>query len=318
MLNRRRFVAAAGLACFGAFYRATGNAAGNTVPPLPPDIGGNRKWRGIDLSWTHDMPPLFCTAYVDPLKEPWRDAIIARFPLVIVPQDDSSIHKAWRRKLRKLNPSIKLLAYQMTAEETTVPGPGHRKMASIYNRRELWLRDSTNSELMVKVDSNKYRRVPDVSLALWQKTFLDSCQAVLDSDSFDGLFLDQCTVYDIALKAKPGVDQLGSLRSTLKELRRRVPDKLLIGNSSYSFGELNGELNENRPLDLQKEVQGNSHVAPAINLYQKMLEPGFGNADVEAACQLALQNQCFVGVAENYQQPLWFDAFDEILAQFPA
>ena len=77
--------------------------------------------------------PLFCTAYITPdvPDQAGQENLVARYPLAIVPQDNRYASRRWRDSIKNLNPDICFLGYQMVMEETTSPGPGHKRLSDL-------------------------------------------------------------------------------------------------------------------------------------------------------------------------------------------
>lgn len=281
-------------------------AAGPTI--------GLPKWNGLDLSWTNGIPPLFCTAYIDPTiaAQAGQERAVARYPRAIVSQGGDPASRVWRRRVRELNPSIQLFAYQVVIEETTVPGPGHAHMRRV---QQSWVTYPGGYVPTVEVLAGHRFRVFDPRSAEWQQSFVEACEILMESDQYDGLYLDQCTVYGLAAPL-PGVrdEMLEALASTLNQLRRRMPSVTIVGNSSYDFSALNGELNENRPADLRDEAQVRDHASPEVNLFQFLTDGSIDSPQAKSMAHLALENRCMFGIANNYQKVGWPSFFDEIVA----
>lgn len=271
-------------------------------------------WDGLDLGWTKGVPPLFCTAYIDPNIPTQRgqERAVASYPRAIVSQAADHLSREWRHKVRTLNPAIKLFAYQVVAEETTVPGPGHDYMRRVTGS---WVTYPGGYVPTVNVSPGGRFRVFDPRSAEWQKSFIEACEVLMNSDHFDGLYLDQCTVYKLA-SPFPNVraEMLAALSSTLDELRRHMPSVIILGNTSYDFRALNGELNENRPVELPVETRFSGHHLPEMNLFQYLTDESPDSSTVRAMARLALENRCLFGVARNYQGVVWPKVFDEISA----
>ena len=189
------------------------------------------------------VPPLYTVAYVDPAlpNQQGQEAVVARYPMALVSQDNRPLHRRWRDSIKAINPNIVFLAYQMTILETTSPGPGHNVLRRAQNS---WVRSLWGSEVRVE---EARRRVFDPRSDEWKQAFLDACSATLLSYPYDGLFLDQCSVFAIhhpleSIRREMRVN----LSEVLIELRRQHPTAILIGNSVYNFRGLNGKMSEDR------------------------------------------------------------------------
>ncbi len=272
-------------------------------------------WDGIDLSWSNNIPPLFITAYIDPSIriQKNQEAIVAKYPLALVPQTNRLIDRQWRDKVKSINPDIKMLAYQMVIEQTTVPGPGHDEMRKLLNT---WVAYPGGFKPTVNVSGRK-RYLYDPRIIRWQDQFIKACESTLKSYPYDGLYLDQCTIFNIAsLLPSARLEMLNALNATLDKLRMRFPDTLIIANSSNNFPMLNGELNENRAKNLIAEVSDEKTVRPVFNFHQRIVPSMTKAAVLRQDCAFAFKQKSFFGVAINYQKAEWPRFFDEIIAQY--
>lgn len=282
---------------------------------LPADGVIAPSWDGIDLSWSNNIPPLFITAYIDPSIriQKNQEAIVAKYPLALVPQTNRLIDRQWRDKVKSLNPDIKMLAYQMVIEQTTVPGPGHdviRKLPSQWVTYPGGIKPYVN-------DMGRKMYLHDPRSIQWQNGFIKACEATLQSYPYDGLYLDQCTIFNIA-SVLPSIrlEMLNALNTTLDKLRIRFPDTLIIANSSNNFSMLNGELNENRASNLISEASDVKSVSPVFNFHQRIVPSMTKETVLRQDCAFAFKQKCFFGVAINYQKAEWPTFFNEIVAQY--
>lgn len=205
---------------------------------------------------------LFTVAYIYPDKiSPFIQCdLVAKYPIAIVPQSDDPVYIAWRDRIRQLNPAIKLLAYQQTiylVTEIAGPGvgPGARVMAA----------ESVPAQLSVsRLPNGPYF---DYRIPAFKTSFLHACDAVLKSYPYDGLFLDNCTVWG----QYQGTDVAGltaALRSTILELRARQPNILIVTNGIEKYVGANGGMCEARPLDMAKEMPYyDGQAFPRINMF---------------------------------------------------
>ncbi len=271
------------------------------------------------IDWSYGMKPLFCVAYIDPgIKgQEGQEAAVAKYPIAIVPQDDRKRFRVWRERVRQLNPDIKLLGYQMVIEETSVPGPGHRHLNKVDNG---WVESPTGHTPTVTYRTNvseKRKRIYDPRKKSWQDGFLESCLSLTESGDFDGLFLDQCTVYLAAsLSPSTRTEMRESLGKTLFQLRALLPRTLIVGNSSYSWPALNGEMNEGRSKDLPKECAVDAaRIVPRLEMFQFYYSEKTKHK-VADMFRLALQNRAFFGSTVNAQTAGWLVEFDNVLGQY--
>ena len=128
-------------------------------------------------------------------------------------------------------------------------------------------------QLTIRAASMDFR-IFDPRKVEWQEAFLEACRITLQSYPYDGLFLDDCTVFDIADPLPTVRAQVRqALQVTLLRLRQEFPHAIVIGNSSYNWQGLNGELNEDRPESLLAEVAPFAgHVQPTMDLYGTILK----------------------------------------------
>ena len=263
-----------------------------------------------------NVPPLFCVAYITP-DAPGQEnqqAIVARYPLALVPQDNRPVFRIWRDRVKELNPDILMLGYQIVIEESTVPGPGHDVMRTIKNS---WC-NYPGGFIPTVGKKGKQRRIYDPRSNVWQERFLEACDRTLASYPFDGIFLDQLTVY---FKSHPSPfarkEMLEALRDAVLKLRREFPNVILIGNSSYSFTGLNGEMVENRIGDAQTELAPfHGHAQPRMELVHTILK---NPADVENLVRdmpIAHARQAYYGASVDYQHVLWFEQFEAVVENY--
>lgn len=266
---------------------------------------------------TSRLPPLFCTAYVNPEipEQANQEAVIARYPLVIVPQSDRPAHKRWRDRIKELNPKILILGYQMVAEQTTVPGPGHDKLR---DTTDAWAVHPGGFYPTIDPGNGQRRRLFDLRKQEWQQAFLNACRETLESYPYDGLFLDQCSVFEITHPI-PSVktDMRQALQNTLIRLREDYPHTIFIGNSSHNWQGLNGELNEGNPSRIAAELAPfDGHVQPAMDMYVSRLRHPNDIETVKKEMILVHKQGGLYGASVTYQQVLWFDVFNKIIEQY--
>jgi hypothetical protein len=311
-ISRRSFIfyslgSLAGIACSSQLSHASGlssialssSAPIQTVQAMPPLA----------------IPPLFCTAYIDPTiqTQAGQEAIVAKYPLALVPQDMRTQLVRWRDRVKELNPSIVLLAYQLVIEETTVPGPGHDKQRQLSNS---WCVYPDGSYPTIEYLKKKLRLF-DPRKKEWQDNFVEACRATVISYPYDGLFLDQCTVFGSAHpSAGVRAEMRQALQNTLTMVRKEFPSHILVGNSRYHWNGLNGELNEGRPNNMEELDRFEGHVEPRIQMYHSRLRHSYDIGVLKKEMAKAHARGAFYGAAVNYQHALWFDEFDDVLAEF--
>lgn len=268
------------------------------------------------ITGKHNALPVFCVAYIDPGIESQKgqEHIVAKYPVAIIPQDNRGRFIKWRDTIRKLNPGITYLAYQMVAEETRVPGPGHDIMRKIENS---WVRYPGGITPTVTYNSapstDKFHRLFDTRKKEWQDKFIEACLSTLHSYDYQGLFLDQCTILGKAsLNPYTRHEMKLALNETLERLRSYVGEKrILIGNSSMSWPALNGEMNESRPHALENEMNTMStHHSPRMELFLYQLSNNDDDKAILKMLNTAISHNAYFGVSRNYQEVIWPDAFD--------
>jgi hypothetical protein len=243
-----------------------------------------------------------------------QESVVARYPIAIVPQDDRETFREWRDKVRAINPDIIFLGYQMVHEETFVPGPGHDELRKATNS---WCRYPDGFQPFTSW-GNQSHRLYDPRHAEFEQCFLRACRAVLRSYPYAGLFLDNCTIFNIA-DPTPSIrsEMRESLQAVLLKVRAEFPNILIIGNSNYKWKGLNGEMNENRPADMQIELKPfDGHASPNMDMYQTYLS---NPADVETVrrdMRKVMQLGAFYGACVDPEHVLWFAAFDEVIDTF--
>jgi hypothetical protein len=234
--------------------------------------------------------------------------------MALVPQDSRIEFQRWRDKVKSINPDIRLLGYQMVCEETTVPGPGHDKYRTLNAPYITY----PNGRVPAVGPSHKRRRLFDLRKAEWRDAFLEGCLATMRSYPFDGLFLDNCTVFPKHHPVSSVRDEMrDALQHALSQLRSTLPKSILIGNARENWTGLNGEMNEGRRRDVADEVASyRGHAAPEMDLVTTILKSPEDTATVRREMTAALRRGALYGAAVNYQHVLWFDEFDEVIAAY--
>lgn len=293
-MNRRSFLLGASAAVAATMYgdKLFAATSGQYVP-----------------DWSNGMVPLYCLAYIEPLPDLSNGQMreIAKFPIAVVPQDGRDYYRTWKEDIRRRNPRIKILAYQMVVEETDVPGPGHDVLMQAAGN---WVTYAG----ITPTSPYKSHRFFDPRTAAWQRQFVAACDATLSHYAYDGLFLDQCFGVTTPI---PGLksEMEAAIQSALLEVRRRYPNKILIANSASNWQGVNGEMNEGRPVDLAKEsADFGGHVGPRIELFHHYLVDN-DYTTAEAMMRKALECRCFFGCAPNSQVVRWYPFFDRVLAE---
>jgi hypothetical protein len=162
--------------------------------------------------------------------------------------------------------------------------------------------------------SGQHHRLYDPRTPEFENSFLNACRAVLASYAFDGLFLDNCTVFQIA-NPLPSVhaEMIAALQRVLIALRQEFPNALIVGNSRESWRGLNGEMNEGRSSDLMHQINASvPHNAPSMNMYLSILKDPQDASTVRLEAQRTIALGAFYGANVDSTKVLWFEEFDEI------
>lgn len=312
--SRRRFIALSSLSALAL----PGIARGQQVDETPRLNQFLRETANSSLRGTlrTELPPLFITAYINPMYavQAGQEAAVARYPLSLVPQDTRPAFKRWRDKVKSLNPKQIMLGYLSVNNEVFSPGPGH----DVLNRaRGEWARWPMGH---VPTAFTPPRRLFDLRSPKWRDSFLEAARVTFASYPYDGLYLDNCSVFKITHPLESVREEmLASLQEALLLLRAEFPKIILIGNTRFNFEGLNGEMNENRFRELQKETEPFAgHVSPRLELHQSVLKAANDITTVEEELLGTLRVGGLYGAAVNYQQALWFDMFDEVLEAYAA
>jgi hypothetical protein len=262
------------------------------------------------------VPPLHCVAYITPTvaDQAGQETVIARYPLVLVPQSTDKASIRWRDDIKSLNPDIIMLGYHDVIDQTTVPGPGHALMSKItdaWSVRPDGVRSATGP-------ASKRRYIYDPRRPSFQSALVEACQMVMESYPYDGLLLDQCTIYRAAHPDQSVRDEmLQALRETILKVRAALPSVILIGNSSYNFDGLNGEMLENRPKDATRQLAHYAgHVKPEINLFQVEVKKSAPVETVQQNMALAHRLGASFGCGPDYQHVVWYDFFDDVMRDY--
>ncbi len=271
------------------------------------------------IDWSSGMPPLYCLAYIDPANKLHRgqELTISKFPIAVIPQDNRVQFGQFRKKLARLNPTQIVLAYHATLDEHGIPGPAHDIVRKAKNS---WITLPGGITPTIKLQSGNIlnRRLYDPRNREFKDRFIEACGLLIDKYNFDGIFLDNCTVYPVVGNIPFLGDELRQgLQDLITEVRNAFPKAILIGNSSYSWAGLNGEMNEGRPKDLPKEARPFAgHSKPNINMFHYIMKDNNDLIHAENNFRFALDNQCFYGTGINYQTIKWYPFFDKVLSEY--
>jgi hypothetical protein len=114
-----------------------------------------------------------------------------------------------------------------------------------------------------------------------------------------------------------------ALGQAVLELRRRLPNVILIGNSSFKWVGLNGELNEGRPAQVSAELAPFSgHARPPMALVLSHIKSPTDLDTVRREMFVALTNGAYYGASlgsgasVDYQHVFWCKLFDEVTQRY--
>lgn len=273
------------------------------------------------LDWSNGMKPLYCLAYIDPENKNHKnqEEFISKYPISVIPQDNRPRYISFKQRLRELNNTQKIFGYMMLIDENGLRGPAHELVRKV-NNSWLTLPGGIVPTKDIPSGNIKKRRLYDPRSAEFRSRFVEACQLLVDQHDFDGIFLDNCTIYGrFASIPVLGDDLLEGLQQLITEIRTALPETILIGNTRYNFTGLNGEMNEGRPNELVKEAKPiPGQVQPYINMFHYYMK-GSSKKDLlfaENYFRLALQNKCFFGTGINPQTIRWYEFFDRVLAEY--
>jgi hypothetical protein len=261
------------------------------------------------------IAPLYVVAYVDPSIESQKnqESVIARYPIAIVPQDNRASFVSWRNRILHINPDIIYLAYQMTIETTTVPGPGHDVLRRV-NLPTSFVRTSSGSFL--SFGSGRFR-LYDPRSKEWQKQFIEACLVTLETFPFRGIFLDQCSIFRAHTTSfSERQEMISALAQTLRELRKYAPRALIVANSPLEWPAINGEMSEGDISRFHLELQQNAdHIIPEINMALVLITGE--NEDISIygrEMRIAFESRALFSASYKYQNIKWFPLYDDIKA----
>lgn len=305
------------------FIQGAGIALGSALAPSTLIAAPTQNEMAIQanniIDWSSGMKPLYCLAYIDPANKLHRgqERTIAKFPIAVIPQDNRPQFGPFRIKLRQYNPTQKVLAYHATLDEHGVPGPAHDIIRKAKNS---WITLPGGITPTIDIPSGKVlkRRIYDPRNLEFRQRFIEACDLLINKYKFEGIFLDNCTIYP-KFRNIPflGDELMEGLQQLITEVRNEFQNAILIGNSSYSWAGLNGEMNEGRPNDLIKEAKSlETHVEPYINMYHFFMKNDGDLVNAEKNFRHALENRCFYGVGVNTTKITWYPFFDKVLLEY--
>ena len=213
-------------------------------------------------------------------------AIAAKYDLLIVNQNTAPVATAWLDSVKALKPGIKILAYQIVAEEPgSAPGPGNAVLMNATRwsnvGQDPWLITASGDIAAIQAGWRN-RRMFDYRKQVWKDSFKEACAAILSAYPFDGLFFDNCTA-SWAKHAPSNPAASTALQDVLLDIRRAYPSKWLIGNCVESWMGLNGEMNEGRIGQIAELAPVNGQNVPNLNCYYLPATASTTDAEIQAA-----------------------------------
>jgi hypothetical protein len=166
------------------------------------------------------IPPLFCAAYITPDApgQKNQERAVARYPLTLVPQDTRLPFKQWRDRVKSINPRIVMLGYLNVITECRVPGPGHDILRNVKRSFCIY----PDGKVPTAFES---RRIFDPRTQEWKDRFIEACSATLRSYPYEGLFLDNCTIFGIASPINPVIEEMKVALYGIVTITSRVSEK---------------------------------------------------------------------------------------------
>jgi len=252
-------------------------------------------------------PRIYCIDWIQVETDAQRgqEETVARFPLAVHDAVLTAAHVEHLQRVKALNPEQVMLGYVIWNHETSAVGPGNEILQTLSDDAYV---------PTVTVDGNRLFDFREYEV---QGALLEACRATLDAYPFDGLFLDNCTVWDAAAAPNTAArtDMENALLRTLAKLRAMYPEHLLIGNTADNWPHLNGEQNEDRTADWAAEfISYPGHASPEMNLAMVLMDDTGGTSQTAVATHYAAARHyanTWFGACVDYQHPVWWDAYDD-------
>jgi hypothetical protein len=263
--------------------------------------------------WTDRLsgkPRVYAIDYLNGpgLDNPDWEAQWAKFPLNIVFSDMQAPIVEHRNRVRALNPELVEIAYiavNHAQPPTQICGRAESDMAA----SNPFVRFSDGSIPMDPSGADPaYSKLYDYRSDAWRVLFLESIRESLYLYPYDGIFLDNCNVWDVAIEGNSPIlrrEMQEALQEALEVVRNRYPRILLIGNSDLKLPFLNGEMAEDRPAAFRSNlVPFPGHVQPEMNLCQL-----YSTTEINChnAFKMVNANGGWFGAQEQAFSPQWFD-----------
>ena len=288
--------------------------------------------------------PLMLTAYIDAAQpaQQGQEATVAKYPLVVTGSTVTTLQNQWRATVKALNPDIKILGYVLGNERSTQFNPG----------RAIWQALPVSPAVECNFIYNGLTHYPtltnlpggfrlfDYRYSGYTQALIDVIGATINSQAgiYDGVFIDNCTVFTGAQPSSyngyvgdshgvenyPGAaairaEMLEALQETLTAARAAFPDIMILGNSSFNFTHINGEMNEGRPEDYAAELPSiPGQTLPGLNVGMLLEPSGVSEATIIAAMNTVHSYDGIFTYSRNFQHAEWFDFYDPIMAAWEA
>ncbi len=236
------------------------------------------------------MTKAFCLAYGNGTSPAADAATAAQFPLIITAQSAGQEYMAWRDQVKAISPTALILAYHQTAFQQAGDGPGYVTMAVQAAAAQL-------AQTMVPPDTGHMYNYLDAS---YKAAYLEAIAAVMASWPYDGVFLDNFTVWLGSTVGQIGThtcdpvirsQMFTALQDIILTLRRWYPNKIIITNNAGAryFGS-NGGMTENDVTRMAELAPFNGQAYPNMNLFYLNPVP---NDDMPAISIVAAQALSF-------------------------
>ncbi len=287
------------------------------------------------------IAPLIVVAYIDPTIQAQKnqEALVAKYPVAIVSSGMGTAYITWRNTVKALNPLIKLLGYVLGNERTNQNNPGKTSWAAVPS-------NSTNECNYIDPNTGLtvYPQLGLFRLFDWRSTayhdaFQLACAATLNNYPYDGIFLDNSGVFNIAQPDTVGgtpvapvngqtpaqirADMQAGYQQCITDFRAAHPGILIITNWIPNYTGANGGMveghPERRPAELPPYVGQSS---PGMDVGLRLDTAGtYTDAQILADMNDVHSygaNAFFAYTKFNYQTITWPAAvFDPVIAAYP-
>lgn len=261
-----------------------------------------------------------------------QEQVVARFPLVIVPQTyrTASPIREHLDAIRAFNPDAIFLAYQIPFEDVLPEGtgPGYDALRHLRSIESAYMHDAQGKRLLV-AELSGTRGMFDPRSPAVRAAILAAASALLEAYPHDGIFFDNYGIKNAMLLDENGnqftgapgqvwsevdyASKLGAMVTLAEEIRAAWPGALLIANSANVFPAFNGELVEGSSQFYRMPVQAAElpgRVQPFIPLFQDTPVSGPDDPIIAARGAQVHAHGGWYGASVHNQDILWPTAFD--------